>query len=73
MPEIQPFRIAIPDAELEDLRDRLAGTRWPAAPAGVGWDRGVPLDYLAASRSRLGGRLRLARPGAAAQRVPAGH
>jgi pimeloyl-ACP methyl ester carboxylesterase len=43
MPEIQPFRIAIPDAELEDLRDRLAHARWSQAePDGVGWDRGVP-------------------------------
>ena len=42
-----PFRIAIGDDELADLRDRLARTRWPdAGPAGTGWDRGVPLGYL---------------------------
>ena len=29
MTEIRPFVIAIPEAELTDLRDRLARTRWP--------------------------------------------
>jgi epoxide hydrolase len=42
-----PFRVAITDEELADLRDRLARTRWPeAGPADTGWTRGVPLDYL---------------------------
>ncbi len=27
--EIHPFRIEIPQADLDDLRDRLARTRWP--------------------------------------------
>src|SRR3712207_6469663 len=44
--EIQPFRIDIPQADLDDLADRLARTRWPSEMPGVGWDRGVPLDYL---------------------------
>jgi epoxide hydrolase len=44
--EIQPFRVDIPQADLDDLRDRLARTRWPGELGGVGWDRGVPLDYL---------------------------
>ncbi|TCO61014.1 epoxide hydrolase family protein [Actinocrispum wychmicini] len=43
---IEPFRIDIPPADLDDLRDRLARTRWPDHLAGVGWDYGVPLDYL---------------------------
>ena len=34
MTEIKPFVIAIPDADLTDLRDRLARTRWPEAGAG---------------------------------------
>src|SRR5256886_5685054 len=46
MAEITPFRIDIPQADLDDLRDRLAATRWPAEVPGVGWSRGVPLDYL---------------------------
>ncbi len=44
--QIQPFRIAIPDAALDDLRERLARTRWPSELPGLGWSRGVPLGYL---------------------------
>jgi epoxide hydrolase len=43
---IQSFRIEIPEAALDDLRDRLARTRWPSELPGVGWSRGVPLEYL---------------------------
>ena len=44
--EIRPFRIDIPQADLGDLNDRLARTRWPDELPGVGWSRGVPLSYL---------------------------
>jgi microsomal epoxide hydrolase len=43
---MRPFRIEIPQADLDDLQRRLAATRWPAGSAATGWDRGVPLDYL---------------------------
>ena len=43
---IHPFRVEIPQADLDDLHDRLARTRWPDELAGVGWSRGVPLGYL---------------------------
>ena len=43
---IQPFRIDIPQADLDDLRDRLARTRWPDQLPGVGWDYGIPLEYV---------------------------
>ncbi|RNL87321.1 epoxide hydrolase family protein [Halostreptopolyspora alba] len=43
---IHPFRIEIPQDAIEDLHDRLARTRWPDSPPGVGWDYGVPSDYL---------------------------
>ena len=43
---VQPFRVSIPDAELEDLQGRLASTRWPDELPDVGWSRGVPLGYL---------------------------
>ena len=43
---ISPYRIDIPQAALDDLRDRLGRTRWPDELPGVGWDLGVPLDYL---------------------------
>ncbi len=45
-PAIRPFRIDIPQADLDDLTDRLARTRWPRELPGVGWGRGVPLGYL---------------------------
>ena len=44
--EIRPFRIDVSDAELEDLRQRLARTRWPDEVPGVGWSYGVALDYV---------------------------
>ncbi|KAB2349039.1 epoxide hydrolase family protein [Actinomadura rudentiformis] len=44
--DIRPFRIDIPQAQLDDLNARLANTRWPRELPGVGWDRGVPVGYL---------------------------
>jgi epoxide hydrolase len=44
--EIRPFKVDMPQHALDDLRDRLARTRWPDALPGAGWSRGVPLDYL---------------------------
>jgi pimeloyl-ACP methyl ester carboxylesterase len=43
---IHPFRVEIPQHDLDDLYDRLARTRWPDELDGVGWSRGVPLGYL---------------------------
>ncbi len=43
---LEPFRIAIPDADLADLKARLAATRWPEQLPGTPWQRGVPVDYL---------------------------
>jgi pimeloyl-ACP methyl ester carboxylesterase len=44
--DIAPFRVEVPQADLDDLRERLFRTRWPDELPGVGWDLGVPLDYL---------------------------
>ena len=44
--EIRPFRIDIPQADLDYLHERLSRTRWPDELPGVGWSRGVPLGYL---------------------------
>ena len=44
--QIRPFRIEIPQADLDDLRSRLARTRWPDQLQSVGWDYGIPLGYL---------------------------
>jgi pimeloyl-ACP methyl ester carboxylesterase len=43
---IQPFRIEIGQADVDDLHRRLAGTRWAGELPGAGWTRGVPLGYL---------------------------
>ena len=47
-PEIRAFRVDVPQADLDDLQQRLARTRWPQAAPGAGWSRGVPRDYLEA-------------------------
>ena len=44
--ELRPFRVEVPEAVLEDLRDRLARTRWPDQIPGSGWDYGTDLSYL---------------------------
>jgi hypothetical protein len=55
--EIRPFRIDIPQADLDDLRDRLARTRWAnelpldfgapqTGPVPPGWEYGVPVGYV---------------------------
>ncbi len=44
--EITPFRLDIPQHDLDDLRDRLARTRLPAALPGDDWDTGVPTAWL---------------------------
>src|SRR5215204_3705226 len=57
--EIRSFRIDIPQADLDDLADRLARTRWAnelpseergggvqTGPVPPGWEYGVPLDYV---------------------------
>jgi epoxide hydrolase len=57
--EIRPFRIQIPQADLDDLAERLARTRWanqlppdtsgpPTGPVPPGWAYGVPVAYVQA-------------------------
>jgi pimeloyl-ACP methyl ester carboxylesterase len=45
MPEVRPFRIDVPDEVLDDLRSRLARTRWPEAECVDDWSQGMPLAY----------------------------
>ena len=52
---IRAFRIEIPQADLDDLHERLARTRWPDELPDVGWSRGVPLEYLKELAERLTG------------------
>ncbi|CAM4380540.1 pimeloyl-ACP methyl ester carboxylesterase [Paenibacillus endophyticus] len=44
--EIYPFEITIPQADLDDLRNRLANSRWPNARREAGWKYGVSSDYV---------------------------
>ena len=41
-----PFTIAIPDADLDDLRRRIRATRWPEREPVPDHSQGVPLEYL---------------------------
>ena len=47
---LTPFRIDVPQADVDDLRDRLARTRWPHPVPGrddrSDFSRGIPLPYL---------------------------
>ena len=43
---IKPFKIAIPQATLDDLRERLARTRWIDEVKVSGWTYGVDLGYM---------------------------
>ena len=40
-PQIYPFRIQVPGTALDDLRERLARTRWPAEPVRAALRAGV--------------------------------
>ena len=40
------FKIAVPDAQLADLKYRLQHTRWPDQPEDAGWSIGTNLDYM---------------------------
>jgi pimeloyl-ACP methyl ester carboxylesterase len=43
---VVPFRVDIPQSQLDELHARLDLTRWPDELPDVGWDHGVPLSYL---------------------------
>ena len=43
---MQPFKITVPEAELANLRARLAAARFPDELKGVGWDYGTNIAWL---------------------------
>jgi pimeloyl-ACP methyl ester carboxylesterase len=45
MADIQPFKIEVSDAALEDLKTRLAQTRFPEPETPDDWSQGLPLAY----------------------------
>jgi epoxide hydrolase len=42
---VETFELAVPEAELDDLRERLRRTRWPEAETVEDWSQGLPLAY----------------------------
>lgn len=42
---VVPFTLEVSDADLDDLRERLAHTRWPDAETVEDWSQGIPLAY----------------------------
>ena len=46
MTEIEQFRIRVDDSTLEDLRLRLALTRFPDQIEGTSWEYGTPISYV---------------------------
>lgn len=42
----KPFRIEVPQTVLDDLRERLARTRWPDQAPGAPWAYGADLAYV---------------------------
>jgi epoxide hydrolase len=44
--EVTPSRKGIPEADLNDLRERLMRTRWPEAAPVADWSQGVPLAHV---------------------------
>lgn len=43
---IEPFRVGVDEATLDDLRERIARTRWPDDSPEAGWDYGTELAFL---------------------------
>ena len=44
--EIRPFRVELPQADIDDLRERLERTRYAPEAPGDSWDYGTPTSYL---------------------------
>ena len=44
--DVQPYKIEVPQAILDDLQERLAHMRWPDEVASAGWDYGANLAYM---------------------------
>jgi len=44
--KVRPFTIAVENSVLDDLRQRLADTRWPDEIPNTGWDYGSNLAYI---------------------------
>jgi len=47
MMQARAFRVAVPETELDDLRQRIARTRWPVPSPARPWTDGISGEYLA--------------------------
>ncbi|MGZ8649572.1 MAG: epoxide hydrolase family protein, partial [Solirubrobacteraceae bacterium] len=43
---VRPFHLEVPQRALDDLRERLARTRWPERETVDDWSQGIPLAYV---------------------------
>lgn len=43
---IRPFTVEVPGVEIDDLKQRLARTRWPSPETVVDWSQGVRLEHI---------------------------
>lgn len=43
---VRPFQIQVLDSAIQDLRERIAKTRWPCAIEGERWDYGTDFGYM---------------------------
>ncbi len=43
---VRPFEPRVSEEVLDDLRERLARTRWPDEVDAAGWDHGTNLAYM---------------------------
>src|SRR3569623_994891 len=50
--QFTPFKIAITDAQIDDLKARLEGPRWPAATT-TDWSHGQPVPFLRENAEQL--------------------
>jgi pimeloyl-ACP methyl ester carboxylesterase len=44
--DVRPFEVGVAEVVLDDLRERLARTRWPHEDFGAGWEAGTNLAYM---------------------------
>lgn len=43
---VHPFAVRISGSVIEDLKHRLAATRWTDQVQGAGWNYGIDIEYL---------------------------
>ena len=69
--DLTPFKVREPQAALDDLKRRLASTRWPERETVGDWSQGVPLEKAQAFDRVLARQVRLAPVRGSCQRLAA--